>query len=290
MRKGVRYMQFVPFFGRTLAAVLVGLAVSQMSWANEAGTAGMTKEQVAKAEADANNPLANMTAFNLHDYYIGELTGADGEGSNESANQFWARYAKPFSLGKSSWLLRASLPVNSYPVKSDGSTSTGLGDLNVFAAWLVDVGVDGLSFGVGPQVTAPTATKDGLGTEKWSAGLVNVLFDGRSARFQYGYLLSWQGSFAGSSNATDVNLGTFQYFAFYQLGKGHYLRSAPIWLYDFEKDTYSVPIGLGYGKVFKRKSTVFNAFVEPQWSAADKGAGYPEWQVFLGFNMQFIGG
>jgi hypothetical protein len=32
------------------------------------------------------------------------------------------------------------------------------------------------SFGIGPQLTAPTATKDVVGSEKWSAGLVNVLF------------------------------------------------------------------------------------------------------------------
>ena len=44
------------------------------------------------ASAQANNPLANMTAFNIQDYYIGKLTGFD-----DSANQVWFRFAKPFS-------------------------------------------------------------------------------------------------------------------------------------------------------------------------------------------------
>jgi hypothetical protein len=66
-------------------------------------------QENADASAQANNPLANMTAFNLHNYYIGELTGSD-----ENANQFWLRYAKPFSLG-GDWLMRASLPINSFP-------------------------------------------------------------------------------------------------------------------------------------------------------------------------------
>jgi hypothetical protein len=30
-----------------------------------------------------------------------------------------------------------------------------------------------------------------------------------------------------------------------------------------------------------------NLFIEPQWSVADDGAGWPEWQVFIGFNMIF---
>ena len=35
------------------------------------------EDSAAAAAAQANNPLANMTAFNLHNYYIGELTDPD---------------------------------------------------------------------------------------------------------------------------------------------------------------------------------------------------------------------
>ena len=73
--------------------------------------------------AQANNPLANMKAFNMHNYYIGDLTESD-----ESANQFWMRYAQPFSIGESNWLMHASLPVNSFPTPPDSSRETGIGD------------------------------------------------------------------------------------------------------------------------------------------------------------------
>jgi hypothetical protein len=231
--------------------------------------------------AQANNPLANFTALNLQNYYIGEFTSPDKDG-----NQFWLRYAQPVSLGKTNWIFRASLPVNSYPVGPGGSTTTGVGDLNAFAAYLIDTGNPAVSFGLGPQITAPTG-KDAVGSEKWSAGLANVLFNASSAKFQYGYLLTWQASFAGSSSREDVNVGAFQPFLFYQLGKGLYLRSAPIWIYNFENSTYSVPLGIGIGQVIPTSKVVYNVFVEPQWSVADKGAGYPEWQIFVGFNMQF---
>lgn len=237
----------------------------------------------AQDAAQANNPLANMTAFNLQNYYIGDLTDTD-----EDANQFWLRFARPFSVNQHKWLLRASLPVNTYPVPPTGGHTTGIGDLNLFAAYLIDTGNPAVSFGFGPQITAPTASKDEVGSEKWSAGLVNVLFDASSAKFQYGYLLSWQQSFAGTNSREDVNVAAFQPFAFYQLGGGTYLRAAPIWVYNIENDNYSVPLGIGIGQVEKKGKTVYNYFVEPQFSAWDKGPGQPEWQIFFGLNMQFM--
>jgi hypothetical protein len=77
----------------------------------------------ADAAAQANNPLANMTAFNLQNYYIGELTESD-----DSANQFWLRFAKPFSVAKTNWIMRASLPVNTFPTQPDGDQETGIGN------------------------------------------------------------------------------------------------------------------------------------------------------------------
>jgi hypothetical protein len=238
----------------------------------------------ADAMAQANNPLANMKAFNIHNYYMGELTD-----SSYTANQMILRYAQPIELGNTNWLLRASLPIKSSPVLDNGDKKHGLGDFNIFAAYLMDVGNPAVSFGVGPMLDLPTATDDRLGTEKYSAGVANILFDASSRLFQYGYLLTYSHSFAGNSDRDTVSLGAFQPFAMLQLGGGTYLRSVGIWFKDFEHDIYSIPVGLGVGQVFKRGSTVFNLFIEPQYSIADKGAGIPKWQVFTGLNMQFYG-
>ena len=270
-----------------LAAMFSGQVIAEQVSEEPASTEQAAAEPAiteskASIAAQANNPLANMRAFNLHNYYIGEQTG-----TGESADQFWLRYAMPFKLG-GDWLLRASLPINSFPVAAGGSRETGIGDLNVFAAYLFDTGNPALSFGFGPEIVAPTATKDALGSGKWSAGFANILFDARSKKVQYGYLLTWVGSFAGEDNRADVSSGAFQPFGMYQLGKGTYLRTTGIWTYDFETNNYSVPIGFGIGKIFKKGKTVYNAFIEPQWSVADKGPGWPEWQVFIGFNMQFM--
>ena len=86
------------------------------------------------------------------------------------------RAAQPFSLGSSNWIARATLPINTYPTQPDGPHETGLGDFNIFAAYLIDVGNPGISFGVGPQLTAPTASDRALGSGQWSVGFANVLF------------------------------------------------------------------------------------------------------------------
>jgi hypothetical protein len=247
-----------------------------------AGLAHAQGQAAAADVAQANNPLANFTAFNVHNYYIGELTETD-----KDANQFWMRYARPFSVGQANWLMRASLPVNSYPVSAGMEHQTGLGDLNVFAAYLIPTANPALSVGIGPQITMPTATEDALGSGKWSVGLVHTLFDASSKQFQYGYLLSWQASFAGDDNRCKVNVGGFQPFMFYQLGGGTYFRSTAVMSYNLENDTYSVPVGLGIGQVFPTPKAVFNLFIEPQWSVTDKGAGWAKWQVFVGLNTQF---
>ena len=85
-----------------------------------------------------------------------------------------------------------------------------------------------------------------------------------------------------------VSLAAFQPFFFYQLQDGWYTGTAPIWNYDFNSDNYSVPVGARLGKVVKGNKAVFNFFVEPQVSVADRGPGQPEWQLFFAMNMQFM--
>jgi len=98
--------------------------------------------------AQANNPLASFTAFNIQNYYIPELT----ELPDNTANMLWLRYARP--LGD--WLVRASLPISNVPI-SQTMTDSGIGDLNAFAARIIDIGRPGATFGVGPQMTLDTA-------------------------------------------------------------------------------------------------------------------------------------
>lgn len=232
-------------------------------------------------EAQANNPIADSKAVSFQSLYTGELTGI-----NRDANQFYLRYAQPFMAFGNQWLMRATLPVNTFPDAGGGDT-TGIGDFNVLAAYVFDTGDPRVSFGIGPQFTLPTATEDEVGSEKWSVGLANVFFDSRSPTVQYGYLLTWQTSVAGDDDRRDVNTLAFQPYGFYQMGQGWYLRSTGTWVYDFDSDAYSIPFGLGVGKVTRTDRAVVNAFLEPQISVVTHGDGQPEWNLFGGLNFQF---
>ena len=235
----------------------------------------------ASAEAQANNPLANMTAFNLQNYYIPDLSELD----DQNANTLWFRYARPFKLFDSNWLMRASLPISRVPT-GPGTTTSGLGDLNANFFYLFDT-KPGTSFGVGPQVTLPTASETETGTDKYQAGVSIVYFNFTSRFFQWGGLVTWQGSFAGDSDRSHTNQLAIQPFYLFQVGNGLYLRGAPIWAFDLRTNNYHVPVGLGIGKVVKQGNKVFNFFVEPQWTILDRGPGQPEFQIYAALNMQF---
>ncbi|WIY24422.1 hypothetical protein [Parasedimentitalea psychrophila] len=233
--------------------------------------------------AQANNPLADIKAFNIQNYYIGEFTGL----GNATGNQFVLRYAQPISIGDTKWLIRASLPYNSFPVGPGGQKVSAIGDFDIFAAYQFETGKPGVSFAIGPQVVAPTATDDRLGSDQWQLGVANVYFNATSPIIQYGYLLTWRGGVGDTHGRTRISQGAIQPFVFYQLGNGYYTGGAPIWSYNFKNDSYAVPIGIRLGKVTKRNKTVFNFFVEPQYTVAHKGNGLPKWQIYLALNMQF---
>ena len=228
--------------------------------------------------AQANNPLADFRAFNLQNYYVPELSELD----DQSANTFWLRYAQPF--GK--WLFRGSLPISRVPT-GEGTTTSGLGDVNGFLAYLFDTGNPGRSFGLGPQVSLPTATEDETGTDKYQLGVAAVYFDATSPTFQWGGLVTWQTDVAGDDDREDTSLLAIQPFYFFQLGKGLYLRGAPIWVFNLETSDYHVPVSLGIGKVIVSGNTVYNFSVEPQFTILDRGPGQPELQLYMALNMQF---
>ncbi|RLD27669.1 MAG: hypothetical protein DRI70_04295, partial [Bacteroidetes bacterium] len=105
--------------------------------------------------------------------------------------------------------------------------------------------------------------------------------------FQVGGLVIWRTDISGDENREGVNILAVQPILLWQLGKGLYFRSVPIWAFDLQNGHYNVPMGFGIGQIFKIKNIVFNFFVEPQFSILVKGAGQPVFQIYTALNMQF---
>ena len=125
----------------------------------------IVEDQPSQSEQDqvntANNPLADMMAVSLHNYYFPKLNGIP----DESANTFWLRLVTPF------WRIipRVSLPIEVAPAPNPTpsvATVTGIGDLNIFATFVVTPDDSPAIVGVGPIYTAPTASNDALGHGK----------------------------------------------------------------------------------------------------------------------------
>ena len=145
------------------------------------------------------------------------------------------------------------------------TTTSGLGDFNAFAAYLFK-SKPGVSVGVGPQITAPTASADETGTGKWQGGLAAIYFNATSAAMQWGGLVTWQTDFAGDAERTGTSVLALQPFYILQMGKGLYARSTAIAVFDLQNDTYNVPVGIGIGQVVPTKGAIFNVFVETQYT------------------------
>ena len=233
---------------------------------------GPSAEELAKA----NNPLADIIAFNIQYYYRPVLN----EVEDGMANTNWYRFAIP--TGPILW--RLSAPIETRSIST--STKSGFGDLDLFAAYLA-VTKPKTTFGIGPSASFPTASQTELGSGKYTLGAAAVVFRMPNPQFQYGALVIWRTSIAGDSDRDKVNLLAIQPFYFWQLGGGTYLRGGPIWAFDLESGDYNVPLALGIGQVVKAGGTVFNLFIEPQYTVLVEGVGQPLFQIYTAVNMQF---
>ncbi|SED64428.1 hypothetical protein SAMN02787142_3533 [Burkholderia sp. WP9] len=245
----------------------------------------LASSAIAQSSADdankSNNPLNAAPSFNIQNYFTPSLFGISGH-----TNDLLLRPTVPVGpigpIGVPQ-IFRATVPVSTRPDAS-GGYNTGLGDINLFDIFLLSQ--SDIQIGVGPLITAPTATDPSLGTGKWQAGLAAVAVSATKARL-LGALVQWQHSFAGQSGRPTTQSLTAQPFGIFNLPDGWYIRSTGIWTFDLQRGTYYIPVGLGAGKAWKSGSTIYNAFIEPQYSVAHSGAGVPQFTLFAGLNLTF---
>jgi len=235
---------------------------------------GVSAEQLSKA----NNPLADMNALNFQNYYVPTLYGVPDANSN-------TLNLRPVIVSGRQ-IIRATLPVSTVPT-GNGQYRSGLGDFSIFDAIKLTPEGSMTDFAVGPLLVAPSATNTALGAGKWQAGAAAVAIHPMPGGSLVGALVTWQHSFAGNVDRPSTHVATAQPIGTFGIGGGYYVRSAPLCIFDFENNRYLIPVGLGFGKVFKVNNAVANAFIEPQFSVYHKGAGLPSFQLFMGLNLQW---
>jgi len=129
----------------------------------------------------------------------------------------------------------------------------GLGDLNP-SVFFTPAHAGKVIWGVGPAFVFPTATDPSLGQGKWSIGPSFVVL-AQPGHWTLGVLVNNVWSYAGQSDRPTVNQFLLQYFINYNLSGGWYLATQPIitanWAAPKAKDVWTVPFGIGIGRIQK---------------------------------------
>jgi len=136
-------------------------AVAQEKPASSDPAAGAASGISAAQMAKANNPLADMNALNLQNFWAPSLRGLPDDYSN-------TLNVRPVMVAGRQ-IIRATIPLPTVPL-GGGAYASGLGDINVFDAIKLTGEGAHTDFAVGPLVVFPSSTDHALGQSKWQAG------------------------------------------------------------------------------------------------------------------------
>jgi hypothetical protein len=257
----------------SLRGALFGLAILAIVIATRMARGGDV-EALAK---QAQNPISDLISVPIEENLsFGNLDGETQHVVNVSP-------VYPLELNDD-WLLinRAIIPAAIYlPSSVTGSGDEfGFGDIN-FTTFLSPRKSTGRYFwGAGPSLTVPSATDDVLGTGKWSVG-PSFVFLMEQGPWVTGFLVTNAWSIAGKSSRADVNAGFLQPWLYYNFPSGAYIFSEPVITVDWKADKgdrWTVPVGIGVGKVFQ----IGNQFLNFQVAAfynVEKPSGSADWTI-----------
>ena len=237
---------------------------------------GADREALAE---EAANPIANLVSLpiqNNTDFGLGPY--------DRSVNVLNVQPVVPLAGGKI--VTRTIFPFVWLPDLSSesGSFSSGLSDITFTGFYVPSAG--STMWGLGPVVVFPSGGSE-RGSEKWSAGVSGVVL-AQPGDWTLGLLANNVWSFAGDSEADEVNKGLLQYFIVYQLGNGWYANSAPIITVDWtapEGQQWSVPVGAGGGKLFFLGKLPVNIQSQAYYFVEKPDFG-PDWQLRI--QVQFL--
>ena len=206
----------------------------------------------------AQNPIANLISVPFQN----NTTLGLGPDQDQTLNVLNIQPVVPFRLNDRLTLVtRTILPVVSQPAL-EGSNSNGIGDLNP-SIFVVPNLPGRWTVGFGPTLVLPTASRDELGSGQWALGpaAVAVVTNGP---WVAGGLVNQIWSVAGDSNRRSLSQFLVQPFVNYNLPNGWYLVSSPIITANWQasSDRWLVPIGGGFGRVFRLGSQPVNASLQ----------------------------
>lgn len=270
---------------------LVVFLIASSVLASLTSAAGAENESTADLATAAQNPVASMISLPFQNNTYFGVTKDD-----KTANVLNIQPVYPISAGDWNVITRTIVPIIDIPDPTSGiehipnserpGGATGLGDIN-FSAFLSPAQPGDVTWGIGPTLTVPSATDNEIGSQKWSAGPTAVVLM-TPKPWVFGALVRNIWSFAGDSDRSNVNQLLVQPFINYNLDEGWYLTSSPVITANWDADSdnrWAVPVGGGFGKIFRIGKQPMNAQVQSFYYAESPELG-PDWA--LRFQIQFL--
>jgi hypothetical protein len=256
----------------------------------ELASVGNAQSQQHDLAAAAQNPIGNMISMPFEydgNYGVGTLDNAQSVVTFEPV--------APVKLSEDvTLILRPIIPFVWKPKLFLGDTSeAGLGDivLETFftpaEAQQVPGGI--FTWGIGPAIQFDTASDPSLGTGQNALGVDAVVFAAIKP-FTFGALVT---NMWGISNVptgrTRVNAMTLEPFVNYNMDDGWYLTASPVMTANWSAPSgqqWTIPLGGGFGRIFKIGSQPVNAQVQAFGHVANPRGG-AEWSSKASFTFLF---
>lgn len=242
------------------------------------------EETLAQAADHATNPLAFVTKFQIQPNYT--LLDNGGNQLNltmrimQPSKSIGLPFIKSSNPKKVYTIYRIEAPVISQTVPNSSIDATGISDLILLdvIAFPQNWGI----LGVGPALSIPTANSVYLGSGKWSIGMAGVMLFKKIPKLTLGVLVQQFVSFAGESKRENVNHLLFQPVITKVFSKGFFMNFSPIMVFDWEHNSYNIPIGLNVGKAFAKNLSMY---IGPEYVVSGPQQG--NFTIRLNINTMF---
>ena len=170
-------------------------------------------------------------------------------------------------------IIRPTFKVSQIATSSSSSTITEFKDMELFDLFVSnwpDPRKTGFGWGIGPTFVLPTGRDPASGNHAWEMGPAAAAKYLGVPHLMVGFLFQNRISFAyTNSSARPQSQMQFQPLISYTLGHGWYLKSSDsTWTINWRHGrSTTIPISLGFGRVFKLEGVQLNPWVSGEWTA-----------------------
>lgn len=247
---------------------------------DQGGAVEPSADEVAKALANPNTPLAKLTTKIQYRTFDGSLPNA----SSQSSATLLLQPSFPFALSNGDVVFfRPAIPIifGQPTINASGgfNSKTGLGDIGFDLAYGRTNKETGLLTALGMVATLPTASPNALGGRNFNIG-PEVLIGLIKAKYVIGAFPNHQWKVAGNGVAT--SLTTVQLFANLLPGKAWVVGTAPIMNYDWNNEQWNIPLNLTLGKTYVLGGRPWSFSFEANYFVEASEVFGQEW--FVGFS------